>query len=779
MKRTGSALVATLLAMLMLFSTLPAPGGLATQPAPASGNPYEQRLYLREGGKLNTSMGLGLDYSVDVTCQADFLTDLEIIGFDLGGGDKGFRVGFATTSESATSTINVTISHEANVLAMRSMNIAALQVAFTEYNIPFNDSISAYTIPQGDALSIRIQTTSGTANIIYDGATASTAAYFSFECLAVADVTDTFYDARNETTNTFYPNDSPYGVLTIRGEILDTFGPYDVDIDNIEVQLSMGTIVSEGMANAWIDGDIVRFEYTWNYTNEDPDWGNYHARISIPTIQGHEYIHDGSFVMKQGGVLLTSPSQAPGEQNATTNGSYGGTGSMKVKAINRGGDTTDISLSLSSNPGGRGFLTTSSFDNVLPGSTRTFYLMVDLQGLSEGDQVWLNITAVEVLQGDSYTMTAIITVSEYGYTIDVPDDQTIFMGEAGLYTITIENTGTVSDTIHVTLAEDSSGGWSASLDKSQVTLAVGSSEDVTLTVNAPVTMANDTESWTMVIQTVSGGDPYLEAEDWVKTTATKGLNVTIEGDSSGTATVGGDPLELKFKVNNIAPIDGTFTLKASTSGEGWELDEDVSFSPQSPVTISAGQSSIVSMLVSPSGDVRSGTHAMTVKATWSGKTISDEVTFQVIVEKFSRLDIVEDNETKTVEPGGVTNFNVTVINAGNGVDVVNVSVTLTYEGESYDQWVTVGSPQFSMQPKEERAVNIDVAVPESAIIGDYTLKVTARVINRDVNVTAEPMTLDVDATTGFLIKRTISDLFIHLILLVVIIAVAIIGIKKY
>ncbi len=110
-----------------------------------------------------------------------------------------------------------------------------------------------------------------------------------------------------------------------------------------------------------------------------------------------------------------------------------------------------------------------------------------------------------------------VTVNGYGVNLTVDfSSKTVLPSGSVNYTITVKNTGTLTDTFDLSNSSTSNG-WTATLSSNKVTLDAGASTTVTLTVTAP-SNANNGDSQNVTVTAVSEGDS--SKSDSVTTTTT-------------------------------------------------------------------------------------------------------------------------------------------------------------------------------------------------------------------------------------------------------------------
>ena len=183
------------------------------------------------------------------------------------------------------------------------------------------------------------------------------------------------------------------------------------------------------------------------------------------------------------------------------------------------------------------------------------------------------------------------------------------------YTVTVNNTGNVSD--NYILTDNDSAGWSPSLLKTSIEVAPGTSDNTTtLSVTIPsdaiggtvdnikVTATSQTDN------TVSGSGNCTAQVTTVPTTPVVSVSVSVSVSPSEASAVPGKGLSYTITVMNTGSARDTFDLSVS-GGTGWSQ----SISPSS-ITLDASASGGATLTVTvPSWAVAGATTTITVTAT--------------------------------------------------------------------------------------------------------------------------------------------------------------------
>ncbi len=225
----------------------------------------------------------------------------------------------------------------------------------------------------------------------------------------------------------------------------------------------------------------------------------------------------------------------------------------------------------------------------------------------------LNALVTDGDSGGSDTITVTVQIIDiddtsgvtlnYGVTLIVLGSltQTATVGSGDVnYTLRVSNAGTVSDTITFTTSGDVA---SATVSPSSVALAVGASQDVTLTVPGAALSSNGT--YQVSVTATPQGDTTKTATVTTTTTISDTFGVRLE--IIGIAGGGGKDTYI-LQVSNIGTVSDTITLTMSGDVESATLS-------LSRVTLAAGASRNVILKV-PNAD----TYRVSVTATSQGDT---------------------------------------------------------------------------------------------------------------------------------------------------------------
>jgi uncharacterized membrane protein len=282
------------------------------------------------------------------------------------------------------------------------------------------------------------------------------------------------------------------------------------------------------------------------------------------------------------------------------------------------------------------------------------------------------------------------------------------------YTVTITNTGTITDTY--TLSRSDTEGWGLVLPSSSGPLAPGASVDKTLKVTIPLTAENCTSD-NITVTATSSENLHVSAENSCIAHAVfvlgPGVNVLIlPSEKEGTS---GENVTFTVTVTNIGDTEDNYDLSASDT-EGWALGLPSSVGP-----LENGASAEVTLEVAIPDDAENCTqNSVTVTATSQENTeITDNdssIAHVVVVLPVREVSVSISPSEKEGAPGDTLEYTVTVTNTGDMED------SYTPENSDTAGWTlslssdTVGP----LDPDESTTVTLEVTIPSDVEDGDST-----------------------------------------------------------
>ena len=390
------------------------------------------------------------------------------------------------------------------------------------------------------------------------------------------------------------------------------------------------------------------------------------------------------------------------------------------------GNTDDV-IDLATSGDATATLSESSV-SLASGASTEVTLTISGDSLAIAGNYEVKVTATS--QGDSTetaevsTTTTILPV--YGVTLAGVGDlitETANAAEGVGYTLTITNAGNTDDIIDLATSDDD-----ATLSQTFVSLTSGASTEVTLTISGDsLVTAGDYE---VKVTATSQGDSTKTAEVSTTTTILPVYGVTLAGDNLTKQTKFANAgVSYALRVTNIGNTDDTIVLSSSAEvGIGGSVlgsfrkskDQELSTS-QLKITLAPGASTEV--IFTATGDLltKSGEYKIKVTATSQGdNTKSAEVaTTTTILPVYDvTLAGVGDLITETANAAEGVSYTLTITNAGNTDDVIDLAIT-------GDATAMLSESSVSLASGASTEVTLSISADALATAGDYEVKVTA------------------------------------------------------
>ena len=329
-----------------------------------------------------------------------------------------------------------------------------------------------------------------------------------------------------------------------------------------------------------------------------------------------------------------------------------------------------------------------------------------------------------------YTQSATSEVPVYGVTLAGVGDvekQTADASSGISYTLRVENTGNVDDTISLT----TSGDVSATLSQNSLSLAAGASTNVSISI--PGSALSTAGEYEVKVKATSQGDNAKTAEVTTTTTILPTYSITLAGigDLTTETSDASTGVSYRFRVTNAGNTDDTVRL--TTSG-----DVTATVSPTT-VSLTQGSSQTLTLTISGTSLAKAGDYAVKLTATSQGDdtVTAEETTTTTILPVYSiALAGVGDLMTETSDASEGVSYTLTITNNGNTDDVIDLSTSGTD--------ATLSETEVSLAPGASSEVVLTISGDDLAIAGSYEVKVTATSQGDDTQ------TLEVATTTTIL-----------------------------
>ena len=310
-----------------------------------------------------------------------------------------------------------------------------------------------------------------------------------------------------------------------------------------------------------------------------------------------------------------------------------------------------------------------------------------------------------------YTQSATSEVPVYGVTLAGVGDvekQTADASSGISYTLRVENTGNVDDTISLT----TSGDVSATLSQNSLSLAAGASTNVSISISgSALSTAGEYE---VKVKATSQGDNTKTAEVTTTTTILPTYSITLTGigDLTTETSDASTGVSYRFRVTNTGNTDDTVRL--TTSG-----DVTATVSPTT-ASLTQGGSQTVTLTISGTSLAKAGDYAVKLTATSQGDdtvTVEETTTTTILPVYSIALAGVGELMTETSDASEGVSYTLTITNNGNTDDVIDLSTSGTD--------ATLSETEVSLDAGASSQVVLTIAGDDLAIAGSYEVKVTA------------------------------------------------------
>ena len=385
-----------------------------------------------------------------------------------------------------------------------------------------------------------------------------------------------------------------------------------------------------------------------------------------------------------------------------------------------------------------------TFVSLTSGASTEVTLTISGDSLVTAGDYEVKVTATS--QGDSTktaevsTTTTILPV--YGVTLagDNLTKQTKFANAGVSYALRVTNIGNTDDTIVLSSSAEVGIGGSVlgsfrkskdqelSTSQLKITLAPGASTEVIFTATGD--LLTKSGEYKIKVTAISQGDNTKSAEVATTTTILPVYGVTLAGDNLTKQTKFANAgVSYALRVTNIGNTDDTIVLSSSAEvGIGGSVlgsfrkskDQELSTS-QLKITLAPGASTEV--IFTATGDLltKSGEYKIKVTAISQGdNTKSAEVaTTTTILPVYDvTLAGVGDLITETANAAEGVSYTLTITNAGNTDDVIDLAIT-------GDATATLSESSVSLASGASTEVTLSISADALATAGDYEVKVTA------------------------------------------------------
>jgi uncharacterized repeat protein (TIGR01451 family) len=321
--------------------------------------------------------------------------------------------------------------------------------------------------------------------------------------------------------------------------------------------------------------------------------------------------------------IATVPYTAPGVDVSISptfkSGLPGSALTYTVTVTNTGNATDTYSLTKSDNAGWLPLSLSPTSLTVPANENRTATLSVTVHAPENTrDNITVIATSTEntAVKDNASCIAQAILVKIIQFEVSIsPSSQDGESGGTLTYTVTLTNTGNVTDTY--TLVKSNTAGWTLTLPSSVTDVAPDEDKQVTLTVGIPATAA-DGASTTITVTATSSENTEVENSDTcvancVITPTGIGVQVTISGESSKFGAPG-EVINFLVTVTNTGTSTDTFTLTASDT-ENWGPTLSI---PSTTLATGASRTGIRLSVTIPSTAADGASATITVTAAGTG-----------------------------------------------------------------------------------------------------------------------------------------------------------------
>ena len=313
------------------------------------------------------------------------------------------------------------------------------------------------------------------------------------------------------------------------------------------------------------------------------------------------------------------------------------------------------------------------------------------------------------------------------------------------YTLTVENTGNISDTYDMgatapPAGPGNPGNWGISFSDTNFTLAPGASRNVTVTITAPSTLATGT--WSTFVGATS------LATSAVRATLSLSLVVTylhtLTNASSGPSLLPGATATVTVLLTNDGSSSDQYTLVPNGTAAAWSTV----FPPV--VTLGAHSSVTVTVDLTVPSDQHEGVRTLILEARSTSTSVARTIQVSVTVLKVYGFSLVAPSVPILVSPGQTAAFNFSVVNTGNTNDTYTFVATP-------GQYATFSPSVATADAQRVANVSLLYAPPSGATAGSVLIQLT--VFGGGSNVATVNLTATVRQVYNLTARGLPSDTF--------------------
>jgi len=288
-------------------------------------------------------------------------------------------------------------------------------------------------------------------------------------------------------------------------------------------------------------------------------------------------------------------------------------------------------------------------------------------------------------------------------------------GEPTEYQINVKNAGDLEEDVILTM--DGPADWDFTLDVMEVLLKPKTSIAVHLTVTPPADALGD-ETGTIMVEGRSVERPQIKDTATTYTIVSPMMFLGLAIQDPVHYINPGNTTEFKIIVSNDGNLAGIVVVVLEiVSGVGdW-----TAYLNRNSLGLAANTQDSVTLTVWSPVNARAGTRiVIRIQAFNDAMTQWNAVTATVIINQVHRLDIAAVPDITTVDPGGTASYHVSVMNLGNGEELLSPGTallpptwTLAYMSGGF------AMTGILLAPGASAGLSMEVQVPLNARAGAY------------------------------------------------------------
>ena len=306
----------------------------------------------------------------------------------------------------------------------------------------------------------------------------------------------------------------------------------------------------------------------------------------------------------------------------------------------------------------------------------------------------------------------------YGVALSGDAADTAVPASTITYTVSLTNTGNVSDTFDLSLAGN---GWNTQLSQSSISLLSGGIGSFDVMVEVPAgALAGEMDVVTVTAVSQTDGSATASAELTSTVEAVHGMVWSADTTTHQGQT--GETVTYTISLTNTGNLTDTYDI--SLAGHSWATT-----SSHSTLTLGAQEMGSFTVAVMVEGDVYPAGDVVTVTAvSQADNSMTETVTLHTSLMADYAFDLTSDATSKAAEGGQTVTYTISLTNTGN----ISDSYTVMVSGQSWDTMpsltnLTLAAGESGMFyltvdiPAEASGANSDLVVLMVHSAGDDSL----------------------------------------------------------